>query len=414
MLNNIIDFVAIIIICIYLYRDNEKYAWLLYIAFSCTMPWFVIGDYRISFEILMFFPMFFVHVMYYGKSKKICFSNTENIFIFLFIYSMLITLNREIYENYLNIYRVFSAFRFIAIIHIIKELIDEDAENDFDKMILMILSVNCVFIMIQSVFPSETMQMWTQLYDSPSRKALEGDFIRFGFMSRPVGTLGSPTILGMFNCIMTAYLVGRFCTRKNKKIYFFIGMVMTGFIAVSSFSKTAMIGWGIYAFVASFILFRRGYYCALALILIIPMSLILIYINIFPDNASHVMTMLELFNNPNRAFNTRFGDSGSTWGALSMALEDEYFMFGVSRDYPNIFVGDVLYVEQLYRYGVIGLVLYTIFLLYPMIIAIRKHNLQVLVMMSSLFMIGLASPSQYWFLAAFILGISIKSIKANK
>lgn len=359
------EYIGVILLLVNLYvcfKDATKGIFL-FLFFSLVSPHVTLSGISISYNILAFFPLFFVYII-----KRHIF-NIPRIFLVLIFYFFLLcvsTLNSSIF-NGVNIEyaAIFGAFRFVCLTLV---LVDHKNLNIhyIHKLFFWVVTINLAFSILQICFPQFT-QLFHDLYSKKSATTLDY-YLEVGYFNRGVGTFGTPTVLGVFSLLSFClfYFELKYSAFLKFKMW---GLVFSLLCGLLSLSKTFLLGIPM-LFISEFLIniyntkgkirMRIHFNKRLIFILLFLVLLGTIVINLLIKNGFSILWYLGFLLEPEKALATRYDtDTGILDGLLSVIKDNPFIGVGETV-LPGVFVGDSSYVCMLYSVGFLGLFLFLI------------------------------------------------------
>ena len=347
--------ILIILVQLILLWKHFRTGLLFYILASLTFPNIHILGKIITYEIFNF-PFIFLFGIYW---KKV---NLNNNNIILYAYLILLTSSSLISSIFRHIpvgwIAILGVLRFIILFTFMQKckLTKDNIRNLFASVIL----INLIVSIIQLTMPS-TVDLFYNFYYKDSFPILQS-VKKMGFFTRAFGTFGTPVKVGFFSLITISYFLQ---TYKNKLTDFLI-ILLALLLGLAALSKTFIIGFPIILIlftISKFNIKRANIFKTT--IIIFTFGVVIIYtINYLRNNGFYIDYYLKFIFDPMDAFNTRYG-SGSDSGLLSTTFDviKNNILTGVgTTQVENEFIGDSTYVKILHGTGIIGIILFILFI----------------------------------------------------
>jgi len=190
------------------------------------------------------------------------------------------------------------------------------------------------------------------------------------FSFRIIGTIGNPSFFAIINIFFLFYFFGNYLI-NNKSKYFILGCISILFVFISQSRTNVAI---MFLMILIFLItFKRCYWIHvkskfvinvtlfLSISLCVPFVYLLIKYSILTYLVSGITTVYEKGLLSQNSFNTRF----NIWNDYyQLIIRQPWFGYSSNKGFYQYAFADNNYIFILYKYGVIGLLLYLISLTY--------------------------------------------------
>ena len=357
------EYTGVILLLINLYicfKDKTKGIFL-FVFFSLVSPHVVISGMSISYNIIAFFPIFFLYIL-----ERHIF-NVPRVFLVLILYFLLLCIS-TLYSAALNhvdveYAAIFGAFRFICLTLVLVD--DKNCNvNYVHKLFFWGITINLVFSVLQIGFPQFT-QVFHDLYSKKSATTLDY-YLEAGFFNRGVGTFGTPTVLGVFSLLSFClfYFELKYGLFQKFKIW---GLVFSLICGLLSLSKTFLLGIPMLFLLELFVnIYKTKGRIKMKIRINKGMTFILLFlivlgavvINQLVKNGFSILWYLGFLLEPGKALETRYDTNTGILDGLFSVIKKNPFIGVGETVLPRVFIGDSSYVCIVYSVGFLGLFLF--------------------------------------------------------
>lgn len=380
-------FIFIIVTLLFLLKNKYEKALTFYLIFSIISPMINLKGIKISYEILMFIPIL-ISAILNKRIKKDRNLITIYVYILLLLFSTMLSLNK--YNTTILFTNLFGIIRNFIIILLI---INCKAIN-LNKILAPVIYVNTLICTFQLIFPN-SIQIFDKLYSKNFSTYLEYN-VNLGTFTRLTGTFYTPILLGLTSLIAFSYYYKCIIYSYKKKEA--ILCVLSLICGVFSMSKTFLLGF-VFIILLELILSllekkKKSAIIIRSIFIIAIIVVFIILVDFMKKKGFGIEWYLEYYKNPFQAFTTRYSNQN---GALIRVKEVilKNLLLGVGATNPfGEFVGDSSILLILHNVGIIGFIIYSMFLIKSIIYYV-KNNEQLGIILFFVVIIGFLSTSLY-------------------
>lgn len=408
-MNASIYFIMLLAFIYYTYKDFKRSV-VLYFIFAFLSPVLIIGpSVRCSFDIIAFPILLFSYLCRSSQLKKCSYTGVL-LFGYLFISSLIIAINNVLYGGDFPFIIIYAAIRFIVSVSIIHSAYNGHIVNLMDNVFTFVIPINAIMCILQMSGLIDA-QLVSDLYRRSAQGALEM-YADTGIIHRAVGTVGSPTVLGVISLFSYIHYFYHFLLNSKTKIPYVLGIMFSVLVGLLALSKIAILGIPLASFMLIVFYYKNINYVRLFLFQLVFFTFCYIIYVVMYESGFYVSYYISYLGNPFEAFYTRYGsgnvDNGSVGMTIDYILKEHFFMGLGTKDTAGLFYkGDSSYAILLYQSGVIGLIAYISAFLYSFFKNLFSFNRLKLVSLLLFFIVASADNlyvSYYFILpAAFIL-----------
>lgn len=409
MINTIIGLVMLLAFIYYTYKDFKQSV-VLYFVFAFLSPVLMVGpSIRCSFDIIAFPILLFSYLCRSSQVKKCSYTGVL-LFCYLITSGLIIAFNNILYGGDFPFINIYATIRFIVTVIIIHSVYNGCIVNLMDNVFTFVIPINAIMCILQMSGLIDA-QLVSDLYRRSAQGALEM-YADTGIIHRAVGTVGSPTVLGVISLFSYIHYFYHFLINAKTKISYVLGILFSVLIGLLALSKIAILGIPLASFMLVAFYYKNINYARLFLFqLVFFLFCYSLYI-VMDESGFTVSYYISYLENPFEAFYTRYGsgnvDSGSVGMTIDYILKEHFFMGLGTKDTAGLFYkGDSSYAILLYQSGIIGLITYISAFIYSFFKNLFSFNRLKLVSLLLFFIVASADNLYvaYYFIlpAAFML-----------
>ena len=360
MINTIIGLVMLLAFIYYTYKDFKQSV-VLYFVFAFLSPVLMVGpSIRCSFDIIAFPILLFSYLCRSSQVKKCSYTGVL-LFCYLITSGLIIAFNNILYGGDFPFISIYATIRFIVTVIIIHSVYNGCIVNLMDNVFTFVIPINAIMCILQMSGIIDA-QLVSDLYRRSSQGALES-YADIGILYRAVGTVGSPTVLGVISLFSYIHYFYHFLINAKTKISYVLGILFSVLIGLLALSKIAILGIPLASFMLVAFYYKNINYARLFLFqLVFFLFCYSLYI-VMDESGFTVSYYISYLENPFEAFYTRYGsgnvDSGSVGMTIDYILKEHFFIgLGTKETVGLFYKGDSSYAILLYQSGIIGLITY--------------------------------------------------------
>ncbi len=404
-----IFFLLAIVICAF---RHYRISVLLYVIGMFVSPVIHIGTLYLSFDIWCFPVLFLIVLLKWNRCLRVkidCFS----LLPYFLIYIVIMAVNAIVYQAGISLPTVYAILRFILTIAIIKNAWQDELFFWVDKALFAILLVNlsCCVLQLTNLVPVD---VFYNFYYKPSMTPLMTQ-LQAGRFDRAYGATGTPVYLGAIAALSYAFYIPACVGEDTKGIKLRYGKLMiAAACGMMALSKTAILSIPLITIFSMIVYLcnekKRGLKSLLRFgAFLLGGICVLVLIAVWLESKGYfILYYLEFLKDPLKAFETRYNsETGILSGAMKIIKAN--LLFGVgNRVFPDVFVGDSVYVVLLYETGILGLLAYMFPYIFAFVRSIREKQLSQSAILFAFALVATGGSfylSYFWVLfSAFIFG----------
>jgi len=366
----------------------------------------------VSYDILAFIPLF-LSVIFVERGRV---KNPKLLYVIVPLYPILMLFSTWVSNTFYGFsvepLLLFGVTRFCFVLYIIIEVLDE---KHIYNAIISIVFVNFIVCIYQLSFPQESIKLFYDLYGKETHAVLKR-YYEAGSFGRPTGTLLSPVNVGVLVIISYSMCLHRIKKTENK-FYNYIALLFIVATGLISLTKTAWIGIPFLTLLllplsfvnivpisisdASFRVTNLKYLPFLA-ISILGVLYFSYSIMISSEYEYQFLYYISFLYNPLEAFESRYSEGGQLAKTIDITLQYPIFGLGATRAQGE-FLGDSTLIRVAHATGIFGIVLHISIYFYIIIQIIFQKDIYKILVISSLFLSGLALFTFYTKYGAVVL-----------
>lgn len=390
---------------------NYKISIFLYVVGLFVSPVLHYGTLYLSFDVWCFPILCLIILIKYKRNLRLKVDRYSLLPYFL-AFLAISAFHMIVYQTEISLPTTYAILRFVFTIAIIKKAWQYEWTFWLDKVLTAVLVLNlaCCVVQLTNLVSVET---FYGLYYKSSMTPLATE-LTAGKFARAYGTTGTPVYLGAIAALSYAFYMP-VCLENEKKIRFgTCKLFIAAVCGVLALSKTAILSIPLIT-LFSLLLYvvngkKRSAKNLMRFLLVVVCALLILAgaVMWLSKEGFYIQYYLEFLKDPLKAFETRYdSESGILSGAMEVIKDN--LLFGVgNKSFPDVFVGDSVYVVLLYETGIVGFFFYLLPYLIAFVCSIREKKISQSAILFAFALIatgGAFHLSYFWILfSAFVFG----------